>query len=505
MAKISVRHSVAQAYGLLFGRPLTVIGLTWLPAVFYAEGASFLIHHINAAMTLAVPSSNGLLGQYAFFHFAALVAATALFGAVIAVPLTRQAFGLREEKVAVHLVIGPREFRLWFALLRYYAIVVSAVVVLAVCAGVAISQGARFAGAHGVAAQWLGLPLETWLNSVAGAFATIVFTAFAVRYGFLLDAIASAEDHARLTRASTLSQGNFWSIATILFVIAVPAGVLLIACEMTFGGFVIAGQGFAPADAASFAGILTVGLIVLHTLAAGASAGAYSQMAEAAAQEPEPEEASFSPVHQPRAVFARSADAPASVAFQSAAPAAPEPLPMPAMMEIATPEAESAPMVAPGFPGQWMAPPQEARSGADAHDTQADDTPVAGVQTGEAEPTEVARFAQSDATAMNVQPAEAPTDTSTESSPEVPASTEEESVAHVKEAQEAVSEDAAAPQETSDETPETSAQTVHPDVADAAAEADDAAADHAHDAEFPPPPLDPAGAISIHTGFHTPG
>jgi hypothetical protein len=91
MAKISVRHSVAQAYGLLFGRPLTVIGLTWLPAVFYAVAADFLIHRMDAAMATAVPSANGLFGQYAFFYFIALVVATAFYGAVIAVPLTRQA------------------------------------------------------------------------------------------------------------------------------------------------------------------------------------------------------------------------------------------------------------------------------------------------------------------------------------------------------------------------------------------------------------------------------
>jgi hypothetical protein len=28
--------------------------------------------------------------------------------------------------------------------------------------------------------------------------------------------------------------------------------------------------------------------------------------------------------------------------------------------------------------------------------------------------------------------------------------------------------------------------------------------DHAHNAEFPPPPLDPAGVLSAQAGFHTP-
>src|SRR5271155_1225432 len=308
MAKISVRHGVAQAYGLLFGRPLTVIGLTWLPALFYAFGADFLIHRMDAAMAGAVPSANGLFGQYAFFYFVALGAAAAFYGAVIAVPLTKQAFGLREEQVAVHLVVGAREFRLFFGFLRYYAIAVTTLVVLAIGAGVAITQGMHYAAAHGFPAVWHGYPLETWLNSTAGAITVIIFSVLAVRYGFFLDAIAAVEDHAKLRRAAQLSRGNFWFIATTLFVVGVPACLVLLACEMTFGGLNLnlSSLGLAAAETTPFAGILAAGLVVLHALLAGASAGAYAERAEQVVQESEAYEVAHA---APAAVYAQAPSA----------------------------------------------------------------------------------------------------------------------------------------------------------------------------------------------------
>lgn len=360
MAKISVRHCVAQAYGLLFGRLFSVVGLTWLPAVFYAIGADFLIHRMNAAMAVAVPSAGGLFGQYAFFYFVALVVATAFFGSVIAVPLTKQSFGMREEQVAVHLVVGGRELRLFFAYLRYYAIAVTVLAALAIGAGIAITQGTHYAITHGVPAIWHAYPLETWFNSVAAAFTVIVFSVIAVRYGFFLDAIAALEDHARLARASSLSRGNFWAIATTLFIVTVPALLVLLACEMTFGGLNLAVLGLPSSDATAFSAILAAGLVVLHTLTAGASAGAYSEMAEAIVQENELYQA---PDLSPAAVYAE-APAVAEATYHVEAPP-------PAVVEAAAPEVTPFEPVAAMASGAWMAPPPDAHFGSDPHDAHA--------------------------------------------------------------------------------------------------------------------------------------
>ncbi len=353
MARISVRHSVAAAYGLLFGRPLTVIGLTWLPAAFYLFTATYLIAHMNAAMALEGAAAAGRLGDFAYLpNFIALLAATALFGALISVSLTRQAFGLHEEAAAAHLVLGMREFRLFLALLRYYAIVVGAIVVFALVAGIAISQLARNTSHGDLAFTWQSAPLEIWLNSGAAAIAMIFGLACAVRYGFFLPAVATVEDGARLSRAQGLSQGNFWTLAAITLIVGAPAGILLVASEKTLVGLGI--TGVASANALPFAAILTLGLIVLQTLFAGASAGAYSEMAEAHVEDFEPSHRDI--VHEPASIFA----APQAIHLEDhereyepidhGAAAQQEA----SFMEVATPEADGASAVAHAH--NWMAP-----------------------------------------------------------------------------------------------------------------------------------------------------
>ena len=211
MAKISVRHSVAAAYGLLFGRPLTVIGLTWLPAVFYAYVATYLIRHMNAVMALSAPGAAGRLGEFAYLpNFVALVVATALFGALISVSLSRHAFGMREEPAAAHLVFGMREFRLFLALLRYYALVVGSIVVFALVAGIAISQLTRNLSLPTVAITSQAAPLETWLTFLGcGRRVDLPALIYAVQaMDSFLPAIATVEDGARMERARS-GAGNF--------------------------------------------------------------------------------------------------------------------------------------------------------------------------------------------------------------------------------------------------------------------------------------------------------
>ncbi|HUO94209.1 MAG TPA: hypothetical protein VMU22_14890 [Rhizomicrobium sp.] len=511
MAKISVRHGVAQAYGLLFGRPLTVIGLTWLPAVFYAVAADFLIHRMDAAMASAVPSANGLFGQYAFFYFAALVAVTAFFGAVIAVPLTREAFGLREERVAVHLVVGAREARLFLALLRYYVIAVTALVALVVGTGIVISQATHYAAAHHFPATWGGYPLETWMNSVAGAITVITFAVLAVRYGFFLDAVAAVEDRARLRRAASLSKGNFWSIATMLVLVGLPAFLILLACEMTFGGLNLKSLGLAAAETTPFAGVLSAGLVVLHALVAGASAGAYAEMAEQVGQETD--DIHYEPAHEAHvattAAFAQGPSpfvAPAEMSYQGSSAHVAETevvhAAAPAPMEIATPEAESVSAAAEeplataaaATVTEWMPPPPDAHFGADPHDAQPHEQHHE-MDLHQAEPRPPAdALAEAVIAAQAEHPVEAQ-NASAQAQHEIAHETAEESTSMVVSGATSAGQPIA--MEASDVVPKHQASQVvgfdgHP------------VPDHAQTAEFPPPPLDPAGVLSAQSGFHVP-
>jgi hypothetical protein len=354
MAKISVRHGVAQAYGLLFGQPFTVFGLTWMPTLFYGAAATWLVARMNAAMALSVPSAGGIMAEAPLFYFGLLVVASALFGGIIAVPLTRQAFGLREERVAAHFVFGAREARLSFALLRYYALMA---VTLGFCVWFAVAANAqceRYEDAQGIALAWLGLPYFVWINAIAASFAVLSTLLYSVRFGFFIDAVASVEERAKFSRLRALSQGNFWRIALVALIVTVPAFLVFAACEMTFGGVAVAEQTFAAADPAKFATILAVSLAIVHALLAGASAAAYADLAEAAALENEPARETVYRFEQPAMAFAQAPAEPVDTAFGAAAAETPP-------MEIVAPEAESATF-------DWMPPPPDAHFGSDPHD-----------------------------------------------------------------------------------------------------------------------------------------
>ncbi len=297
MGKVSVRHGIARAYAFLFGRLPTVIGVTWLPAMLYGVAAGFLLQRMNSAMKVALPSEAGGLDEYAFFYFAGLLVLTAFFGALIGVALAQTALGLRGEPVVARLVVGPREGRMFFALLCFYAIVIGALLVLTLAAGFGVTTASQYAAAHNMRFDWLGVPFQVWLNGFAGATAAILFVLLTVRFGFLLGPLAASGKKALLTRARIISAGNFGRLAIVYLAAGMPALALLAVCESTFGGFDIGWAGgmkvsfsIEPGGLAVFGAILAGGLVVLHALFAGASASAYEQLGDAAepvaAQEP---------------------------------------------------------------------------------------------------------------------------------------------------------------------------------------------------------------------------
>ncbi len=313
MAKISVRHGVARAYGFLFGRLFQVLGLSWLPALFYAVAATFLIERLSAAMQSAVPADANLLGEYALFYLLALITVTAFLGAVIAVPLTREAMGRHDEWAAAHFVVGPREGRMFFALLRFYAVIVIAAIALAFAVGIAVTTAARYAETQHLQLDWAGIRFQVWLNLAAALVAAAVFLIVAARLSFLLAPMAAAEKHVSLARAVRMSRGNFWRTAFVYLAVGVPTALLLLTCETSFGGLEMGKtlpsgmQAFytvAPSHIAIFATVLAVGLVVLQALFAGASAAAYEELADAAAYETAQEAVPAAAFHEPAMAFA---------------------------------------------------------------------------------------------------------------------------------------------------------------------------------------------------------
>jgi hypothetical protein len=158
--------------------------------------------------------------------------------------------------------------------------------------GIGLPKPGEASSGFAMPLEWYGVPLVLWLNGAAALLLAIVALFLSARVGFYLSALAAAEDHVNLGRTWALSRGNFWRLAVVHVVLAVPVALL-------FGGavYLVEGDGLAdvlrngwtgiPSEgmsalyrlqyehAGALAGILAAGMVVTSALFAGASAAAY--------------------------------------------------------------------------------------------------------------------------------------------------------------------------------------------------------------------------------------
>src|SRR5262245_29435369 len=122
MGVVPVREVIVRGFAFFFSRFFTLLGLGWLPALFYGIACSYLIFLVGDAGAHGAPATS-TVNQYSLGYFIALLIVTAFFGAPMLIPFTREALGRHDETVAAHFSYGPREWRLFVGLLRLYAIV----------------------------------------------------------------------------------------------------------------------------------------------------------------------------------------------------------------------------------------------------------------------------------------------------------------------------------------------------------------------------------------------
>lgn len=223
MNKLPVRETIASAYRFTFGELGTIIGLIWLPMVAIAV-LEFLPYGLGDA-NLSPDQDPNALGAAALRGIMFWLVSVLLY-ACVSVAVTRQALGVRKGTAIAHFNVGRTEFRVWGALLLLVAILLTLILgmVLAV-----ITTGA--------AAQAIGSVVA------AGAVVTVVLLAglclllvSMLRLGFLLVPIAVKEEKIGFERGWLLTRGNFWRIATVLFVVTLPTfAVLTVASSMLMG------------------------------------------------------------------------------------------------------------------------------------------------------------------------------------------------------------------------------------------------------------------------------
>ena len=228
MVQVSVGRSIAQAYGFLFRRILTVIGLSWVAATFFIV--------LRKALLGLGPVPHDIIAHWpvALEHLGGVIAALLLLCA-IAVPLTRAALGDAMEWSLAHFVIGARELRLFAALVRLYLIVI-AVVVLCALGMAGIGMGAKMALAQWPALAGTGLPVKEIAVGIGALIAVLVTIYVSVRLSFLLYAIAAAEPHASLKRSWDLAKGNVLRMFLIVLAIVLPICALLVAADYALMG-----------------------------------------------------------------------------------------------------------------------------------------------------------------------------------------------------------------------------------------------------------------------------
>lgn len=284
MGTIPVGQCIGGAYGFLFRRFLTILGLSWLPAAIYAYARLGFLWHVEPRLFAEVhggghPSLLTILFVLGYFLLALLIVS------VVAVALTRDALDLRDQPVLARMVVGPRELRLFAAYLVIDIIVIVLVAVL-IAGVIGATMGAKWALAQG--APLAGWPVLKIVHVAASLIAALIVLFVTFRLSFLIAPVAAAEDKARVSRAWELSVGNFWRMLVIALAILVPLLIAVLICEYAVLGpqmmaFHRAGTGRDPSAILSAAiahgpvlvTVAAAAMVIANALFAGASAAAY--------------------------------------------------------------------------------------------------------------------------------------------------------------------------------------------------------------------------------------
>ena len=306
--KVPVGQSIERGYGFVFREPLTILGLGWLPAAFYALACAFWLRRLATAMLVSVRPAHGALNDFARLDFLGLVVTTALLSAAIAMPLTRQALGHGDERVAAYFVFGRREARLFAGLALLYALLLAWLVVSTLSLGMAVS-----AAQARLPAAWQGVSIPALLDGASVAVIGAGFLFLFARFGVLQAPAAASEQPSGLLAAWLASRGNSWRLMAVTVAIAVPLSALLAAGVSLWlatpldgllsaalpGSQNAARYQYLYDHADAFAAIAAVALVLVQALFAGASANAYQAATGEVAEETDAEAAEPAWTQQP--------------------------------------------------------------------------------------------------------------------------------------------------------------------------------------------------------------
>ncbi len=232
MQKIAVGKSIARAYGFLLGRIFPIVGLAWLPALIYAALQFHVLQNLAAMLPGGRPDPSNMLQVGGFLLGVGI--AGALLRATIAISLTQDALGVRKDLALAHLVIGPRELRLFLAAVRLLVIFAVGYGAWGAALAFSVMQATRLAAAGGPAALVVnGHPLLPFVVGIVAFLVLVTFLLAMLRLSFLIVPVAAVEHQASLMRSWSLTSGSAWRIVAIFLGTVLPVAVVTV-CAIWF-------------------------------------------------------------------------------------------------------------------------------------------------------------------------------------------------------------------------------------------------------------------------------
>lgn len=251
--KLPVFGTIARAYGFAFGNLGTIIGLIWVPLLLLTGATYFLAVQLLSAVGRLSASDMTAADelQRSEFIFYDFVFGVVFLYAVMAVPVMRQALGLRKGHAVIHFGVGAAAFRTFAALFLLYLLVMT-VSIVSVYAFVLIFLVVAMGGTAIGSVAGISPAVATGVSGIAVWVVYLGATTYVnVRLSFFVVALTVAENRIDLLRAWNLTRGKFWRIFWILFAVRAPLFIIGGAGAVAILGLLVAAGGMPHIAAAN--------------------------------------------------------------------------------------------------------------------------------------------------------------------------------------------------------------------------------------------------------------
>ncbi len=237
MHKIPVGQTITTAYRFLFTEIGTILGICWFPALLSSLASYFT--YLYAALHQADMADGDVQIRLSYLFVTLIGLAVTIFAAsVMAVAITRHVLGRRATGVVAYFAIGPMEWRMFTATIRYIAGSAALLILAVIVADVAF----RIAGVPVDSGSPIRATAPEIIAALIAWFAFIGAVVVILRMGFFIPPTIVAENHGGLRRSFELTGGNVLRAIAVIAVLGIPFLMLL------FGGeFVLIRSALGPA------------------------------------------------------------------------------------------------------------------------------------------------------------------------------------------------------------------------------------------------------------------